>query len=161
MNKKLLKILLYTSITFFVTSCSVKITADVDKSSLVTLSLVADEGMNPNILGVGAPLEIKVFELADDSMFMSADFEQISNDYEDVLKSTYIKSYDYVLTPGQFKFVTEIEVNDETNYIAVIAYFSQPDLSEWKRSVKIVKKGRTYHMLVQFKGYDINLMKVE
>jgi len=161
MKDKLLKIFFYTLITFLVTSCSLKATEGADKPSLVTLSLVADEGMNPNILGVGAPLEIKIFELADDSMFMSADFEQISNDYEDILKSTYIKSYDYVLTPGQFKFVTEIEVSDETNYLAVIAYFSQPDLSEWKRSVKIVKKSRTYHMLVQFKGYDINLMKVE
>jgi len=160
MNNQLIKVFLYILTILTMSGCS-SLVDSKDQPSVITFSLVADEGMNPNLLGVGAPLEIKIFELADDSMFLSADFEQISRDLDSVFKSTYIKSYDYVLTPNQFKFVNEIKVSDDTNYIAVIAYFSEPDLSEWKKSVKIIKKGRVYHMLVQFKGYEINLEKVE
>ncbi|RMZ61849.1 type VI secretion system lipoprotein TssJ, partial [Vibrio anguillarum] len=37
----------------------------------VTFSLVSDEGTNPNIWGEASPIEVQVFELKDDSMFMS------------------------------------------------------------------------------------------
>ncbi len=132
-----------------------------EQPSTVTLSIVADESMNPNVHGESSPVELQVFELVDDSMFMSADFDQINDDFKKVLKSNYIKVYDYAMMPGQFKFVEEMKVDDDTKYIAVLAKYSEPELSEWKKAVKIVNVGRQYHVLVLLKDYDVILQRVE
>ncbi|EEX91797.1 type VI secretion lipoprotein/VasD [Vibrio orientalis CIP 102891 = ATCC 33934] len=111
--------------------------------------------------GEAAPVEIQVFELVDDSMFMSSSYDQLKQDYKKALKSNFIKSYDYVLLPGQFKFVNEIEVTDETNYIGVLANFSDIELSEWKKAVKVIKQGREYHLLMLISDYEVDLQRVE
>lgn len=127
----------------------------------VTFSLVADDGVNPNLTGDTSPVEIQVFELKDDSMFMSADFDLIKADYKKALKSNFVEVYDFVLTPGQFKFISPFEIDEDTNYIGVMAHYSDIDQSEWKKAVKVINKGREYHLLMQFKDYDINLERVE
>ncbi|MBD1557011.1 type VI secretion system lipoprotein TssJ [Vibrio sp. S9_S30] len=132
-----------------------------EQPSVVSFSMVADEGVNPNVFGEASPVEIQVFELVDDSMFMSADFDQINEDHKKVLKSNYIRVYDYVLTPGQFKYVDDVVVDNNTRYIGVLAKFAEPELSEWKKAVKIINLGRKYHLLMLFKDYDIKLDKVE
>ncbi len=129
--------------------------------STVTFSLIANEGMNLNVGGESSPVELQVFELVDDSMFMSADFDQINLDFKKVLKSNFVKVYDYALMPGQFKFVDEIQVDHDTRYIAVLAKFAEPELSEWKKAVKIIHLGRQYHVMVLLKDYDVILEKVE
>lgn len=131
------------------------------EATSVTFSLVASEGVNPNVWGEASPVEIQVFELVDDSMFMSASYDQLKQDHKKALKSNFVKSYDYVLLPGQFKFVNPIEVDDETNYIGVLANFSDVELSEWKKAVKVLNKGREYHLLMLLSDYDVKLERVE
>lgn len=167
LNKSVIKSLLYFVCVLLITGCSNlsdgTTTAVEAKEELtqVTFSLVADDDVNPGLFGVASPIEIQVFELVDDSMFMSADFDQITEDYEKALKNNFIKSYDYVMTPGQFKFIDNFKINKETNYIGVMAKFSEPDLSEWKKAVKILNRGRVYHLLMFFNDYEIKLKKVE
>lgn len=127
----------------------------------VTFSLLTEDGVNPNIWREASPVEIQVFELKDDSMFMSADYDQLKTDYQKALRSNFVKNYDYVLIPGQFKFVSAFEVDDETNYIGVLAHFSEPELGEWKKVVKVLNKGRVYHLLMFFKDYNVKLDRVE
>lgn len=57
----------------------------------VTFSLVSDEGVNLNIWGEASPIEIQVFELKDDSMFMSSDYDQIKTDYKKRCAVTLLK----------------------------------------------------------------------
>jgi type VI secretion system protein VasD len=167
LNKNVIKSLLYFVCVLLITGCSnlsdgttTPVEAK-DELTQVTFSLVADDDVNPGLFGVASPIEIQVFELVDDSMFMSADFDQITEDYEKALKNNFIKSYDYVMTPGQFKFIDNFKINKETNYIGVMAKFSEPDLSEWKKAVKILNRGRVYHLLMFFNDYEIKLKKVE
>lgn len=127
----------------------------------VTFSIVAGDDVNPSLWGQASPVEIQVFELVDDSMFMSSSYDQLKADYKKALKSNFVKSYDYVLTPGQFKFVNQIEVDEETNYIGIMANFSDIELSEWKKAVKVLNKGREYHLLMLLDEYDVKLEKVE
>ena len=42
----------------------------------VTFSIVAQDEVNPSILGQASPVEIQVFELVDDSMFMSSSYDR-------------------------------------------------------------------------------------
>ena len=167
LNKSVIKSLLYFVCVLLITGCSTlsdDTTTPIeakDELTQVTFSLVADDDVNPGLFGVASPIEIQVFELVDDSMFMSAGFDQITEDYEKALKNNFIKSYDYVMTPGQFKFIDSFKINKETNYIGVMAKFSEPDLSEWKKAVKILNRGRVYHLLMFFNDYEIKLKKVE
>ncbi|AEF55520.1 type VI secretion system lipoprotein TssJ [Marinomonas posidonica] len=138
-----------------------KPTTPADQLTKLTFSLVADDEVNPNFLGGASPIEVQVFELVDDSMFMSADFEEINNDYEEVLKTNFVKSYDYFILPGQFKFIDSFEIQSDTNYIGVVAKFSEPNLSEWKKAVKIINRGRVYHLLMFFNDYEVKLDRVE
>ncbi len=92
---------------------------------------------------------------------MSAGFDQLRTDYEGALNSNFINNYDYVLTPGQFKFVNAFEIDENTNYIGVMAHFAEPNLGEWKKAVKVLNKGREYHLLMLFQDYDVKLEKVE
>nr|WP_082671412.1 type VI secretion system lipoprotein TssJ [Vibrio sp. MEBiC08052] len=127
----------------------------------VTFSMVTDAGVNPNIWGEASPVEVQVFELEDDSMFMSADYDTIKANYKKALRSNFVRDYDYMLMPGQFKFVNAFKVAPETHYIGVMAHFAEPELSEWKKAVKVLNKGREYHLLMLFKDYDVKLEKVE
>ncbi len=132
-----------------------------EKPSTITLSLVGDSGMNPNVFGESAAVELQVFELQDDSMFMYAGFDEVKADAKKALKHNLVNVYDYMLQPGQFKFVEPIKLDEDTQYIGVMARFAEPELSEWKRAVKIINTGRQYHLLVYLKDYDVMLEKVE
>ncbi|MEZ9177986.1 type VI secretion system lipoprotein TssJ [Vibrio kanaloae] len=150
-------------ITLLLTACSSE-PEGYDPTLLltkVTLSIVARDQVNPNVEGQASPVEIQVFELVDDSMFMSSSYDQLKTDGKKALKSNFVKSYDYVLMPGQFKFVNPIEINTETNYIGIMAHFSDIELSEWKKAIKVQNKGREYHLLMLLDEYDVTLDKVE
>lgn len=136
--------------------------ADEEKPiSLVTYSLVATETVNPNISGAATPFELQVFELEDDSMFLSADYDQLVNDAEKAIKSNYIDHRDFVLLPGQFKFIDPFEVDKNTSYIGVMARYANIENSDWKKVIKLEPRGKKYHLLLYFNANQVKLDKVE
>lgn len=166
LNNSFIRLCIYLLLVILITGCSSAKNiftpiVPADQITKVSFSLVADDDVNPDFFGMASPIEVQVFELVDDSMLMSADFDEINTDYESALKTNFIKSYDYVMTPGQFKFIDDFEINEETHYIGVIAKFSNPNLSEWKKAVKILNRGRIYHLLMFFNDYEVKLDKVE
>ncbi|WP_035024462.1 type VI secretion system lipoprotein TssJ [Enterovibrio calviensis] len=132
-----------------------------DQPTTVTFSIVATGNVNPNISGDATPVEVQVFELEDDSMFLSSGFEQLEEDAKAALKSNYVDHRDYSMVPGQFKFVDEFEIEDDTRYIATMVRYSDPDVSEWKKVVKILPIGRKYHLLFFIDTNEVKLDKVE
>ncbi|WP_407334415.1 type VI secretion system lipoprotein TssJ [Enterovibrio sp. 27052020O] len=132
-----------------------------DQPTTVTYSLVATGNVNPNISGDATSVEVQVFELEDDSMFLSSDFEQLADEAKAALKSNYIDHRDYSLVPGQFKFIDHFEIEEDTRYIATMVRFSDPDVSEWKKVVKILPVGRKYHLLIYIDKNEVLLKKVE
>ncbi|MEJ2062280.1 MAG: type VI secretion system lipoprotein TssJ [Reinekea sp.] len=129
--------------------------------SWMTYSLVATETINPNASGDATPLEVQVFELEDDSMFLSADFDQLTEDAKKALKSNYINHRDFVMLPGQFKFIDTFEVSQKTSYIGVMARFAAPNSSDWKKVVKVLPANKQYHLLIYFDDQSVKLDQVE
>ncbi|USH05381.1 type VI secretion system lipoprotein TssJ [Grimontia kaedaensis] len=132
-----------------------------DQPTTVTFSLVATQKVNPNISGDATPIEVQIFELEDDSMFLASGFDQLAGDAEAALKSNYVDHRDFSLIPGQFKFIDHFEIDEATRYISVMARFSDPDVSDWKKVVKVLPVGRVYHLLMYFDGTEVVLDKVE
>ncbi|HIF9289354.1 TPA: type VI secretion system lipoprotein TssJ [Photobacterium damselae] len=157
--KALLQYLCIVGVMFLV-GCSSKYDP-ASEPSTITLSMVATDTINPNNNGDASPVELKVFELEDDSMFMSASYDQLLDDYKKALKSNYVDDYDYVLLQGQFKFIDPIKLDEDTRYIGVMAFFADPEQSDWKKVVKVKTLGREYHLLVLLNHNEVILERVE
>ncbi|GHC16199.1 type VI secretion system-associated lipoprotein [Aidingimonas halophila] len=130
-----------------------------DRPSRVDLSMLAEPDVNPNQDGEGAPLMFQVLQLKDDSMLMAADQAQLRDDLEEALGTNYLSHDDFTLLPGQFKFYEAFEVEKDTRYIGLIAFYGTPDDAEWKKVVKVDDRGRDYHLLTHFRAHEAELRK--
>nr|WP_276512511.1 type VI secretion system lipoprotein TssJ [Marinobacter daepoensis] len=130
-----------------------------DLPSRVDLTMLAEPNVNPNESLAPTPIAFQVIELRDSSLLMAGDFDQLLNDLEDSLGQNYVDHSDYSLVPGQFKFVESFEVDEDTRYIGVIAFYAYPNLSQWKKVVKVNPIGGRYHLLVNLREREIQLRR--
>nr|WP_285836154.1 type VI secretion system lipoprotein TssJ [Larsenimonas suaedae] len=138
---------------------SVQVGADTEQASTVDLSMVAESDMNADGNGLGAPMSFQVLQLKDDSKLMAADYAEVSDDLENALGTNYIDHDDFALLPRQFKFYESFDVDPETRFIGVIAYYNDPDHAEWKKVVRIRPKGHRYHILVHLRNHTVELRR--
>ncbi|MCU1735203.1 MULTISPECIES: type VI secretion system lipoprotein TssJ [unclassified Pseudomonas] len=103
------------------------------------------------------PVGFRVLQLKDDSMLENADPELLRNTPEKVLGSTLLASDDYILTPGQFKFIEFADVDEKARYIAVVADFHDPNAERWHDVFRIEPRGRKYPLMVMLQGSRVAL----
>lgn len=132
-----------------------------EQPSKYGVSLVAENNINPNRRNDPAPIEVQLIFMSDDSMLLSADYDQISASLKDTLGKNYIEHQDFTLLPGQFKFVSPAELDKKINYIGVVAHFSQPNKSQWKKAVRVEPNGHNYQLLVHANASEVSLKKEE
>lgn len=132
-----------------------------EKPTRVDLSMVAEPNVNPNAEGEGTPLRFQVLQLKDDSMLMAADLSQLQRDLEEALGTNYLTHDDFTLLPGQWKFYEPFEVDEDTRYIGIIAFYASPNEAEWKKVVKVTSQGEHYHLLVHLRDSEVELRKEE
>lgn len=130
-----------------------------DLPSRVDLTMLAESDVNPNGSLAPTPIAFQVIELRDSSLLMAGDFDQLLNDLEDSLGQNYVGHSDYSLVPGQFRFVEPFEVSEDTRYIGVIAFYAYPNLSQWKKVVKVDPIGGRYHLLVNLREREVQLRR--
>lgn len=130
-----------------------------NRPSRVDLALLAEADVNPNREGEGTPLRFQILQLKDDSMLMAAAHYQLRDDLEGALGTNYLAHDDFTLLPGQWKFYEPFEIDEETRYIGLIAFYSNPDQAEWKKVVKVTSHSQDYHLLVHLRGSEAELRK--
>jgi len=130
-----------------------------DLPSRVDLTMLAEPDVNPNESLAPTPIAFQIVELRDSSRIMAADFDQLLTELEDSLGRNYIDHADYTLVPGQFKFVEPFEISDETRFIGVIAFYAYPNLSQWKKVVRVDPMGGRYHLLVNLREREVQLTR--
>ncbi|WP_336365601.1 type VI secretion system lipoprotein TssJ [Marinobacter sp. C2H3] len=128
-----------------------------DLPSRVDLTMVAEPDVNPNESLAPTPIAFQVIELTDSSLLMAGDFDQLLTDLEDSLGQNYVDHNDYSLAPGQFRFVEPFDLSEDTRYIGVIAFYAYPNLSQWKKVVKVDPIGGRYHLLVDLRSREVQL----
>jgi len=127
--------------------------------STIELSFYAERDVNENYLGEGTPIEFHVIYMRDDSRMLAADFDQLTFELEKSLGKNYIDHDDYTMIPDQYKYVETFEVPEGTRYIGVISRFSEPNLTQWKKSTRIKAKGHTYNFLVQLRRENVDVIR--
>ncbi|MBL1274363.1 MAG: type VI secretion system lipoprotein TssJ [Oceanospirillales bacterium] len=132
-----------------------------DLPSRVDLTMVAEPGVNPNESLAPTPVAFQIIEMRDSSLLMAGDFDQLLNNLKDSLGRNYIDHSDYTLVPGQFKFVEPFEISKDTRFIGVIAFYAYPNLSQWKKVVRVDPVGGRYHLLVNLRDREVQLKRSE
>ena len=112
---------------------------------------------NPALQHVATPIAFKVLQLTDDSLLVNASPQAMAEDMKKTLGSTYIRADDYLLQPGQFKFVDLRALDEDTRFIAVIADYHSSDVGQWKQHLRVEPKGRQYAVLVQLDATQVSL----
>jgi type VI secretion system VasD/TssJ family lipoprotein len=120
------------------------------------VSLITPWG-SPALHHVATPIAFKVLQLTDDSLLVNASPQAMAEDLKKTLGSTYIRADDYLLQPGQFKFVDLRALDEDTRFIAVIANYHSTDVSQWKQHLRVEPKGRQYAVLVQLDASQVSL----
>ncbi|HAT1682906.1 TPA: type VI secretion system lipoprotein TssJ [Klebsiella oxytoca] len=139
----------------------IQVGSNNDQPSTVSFSLVAEPDMNPNDSGDASPLEFQIVMLSEDSRLLAADFDEVSNDLKGALAKNYVDHQDYTLLPGQFKYLPPVKLAEKTRYIGVIAHYSDPDSTEWRKVMKVKNTGQTYQVLVNLRLDEIVLQQEE
>lgn len=132
-----------------------------DLPSRVDLTMLAEPDVNPNEALAPTPIAFQVIELRDSSRLMAGDFDQLLTDLEEALGENYVEHSDYTLVPGQFKYVESFEIDGDTRYVGVIAFYAYPNQSQWKKVVKVDPVGGRYHLLVNLRQRDVVLQKAD
>lgn len=99
---------------------------------------------------IATPIAFKIVQLKDDSLLQDANLEALTKDLQQALGSTYIDADDYVLLPGQFKFIDYQAIDEKARYLAVIAHYHETTGTQWKQILRIDPKGRQYALLAHF-----------
>ncbi|MFW5444503.1 MAG: type VI secretion system lipoprotein TssJ [Methylococcaceae bacterium] len=104
------------------------------------------------------PISFKVLMLRDNSLLLSADKESLDNDLENTLGKNYIDHYDYVLTPGQFKFVNYTRLDADVRYIGIIADYRNGSNSVWKKIYKVEPNGSLYPLHIHLTRKEVKIL---
>ncbi|MQU04253.1 type VI secretion system lipoprotein TssJ [Pseudomonas helleri] len=106
---------------------------------------------------IASPIAFKVLQLSDDSLLRNASLQTLMDDLKKTLGSTWIRADDYLLQPGQFKFIDPQSLDEDTRFIAVIAHYYDADNAQWKQTLRVDPKGHQYALLVQLDAASVEL----
>ncbi|MFG0753247.1 type VI secretion system lipoprotein TssJ [Pseudomonas sp. TYF_14] len=91
---------------------------------------------------VATPIAITILQLRDDSLLRNTVYQLLEQDPAKALRSTYIRSDDYLLRPGQFKYIPFEPIHAETRFVAVIADYRGHENASWRQVLRIPPRGR-------------------
>jgi type VI secretion system protein VasD len=100
----------------------------------VTLNTTADA--NPTPVGVGAPLALRVYQLASSANFNAAEFFPLYNDDAGTLKSDLARREDFLLAPGASKSETIMPLPTVAS-IAIFAAYRDFQHAVWRGAADI------------------------
>ncbi|WHP32018.1 type VI secretion system lipoprotein TssJ [Trabulsiella odontotermitis] len=131
-----------------------------EQPSEITVTLLTEQDTNINSDGEPAPIDVQLVYLSDDSKLQSADYDQIATTpLPDVLGKNYIEHQDFTLLPDTIKTQPPVKLDGKTQFIGVVAYFSDDQTSEWKQTESVEGTGHRYRLLVHVRQNSIEIKK--
>ncbi|ECI0416112.1 type VI secretion system lipoprotein TssJ [Salmonella enterica subsp. salamae] len=131
-----------------------------DQASQVTITLLTEPDANLNAEGESAAVDIQLVYLSDDSKLQAADYDLLaSTPLPDALGKNYIDHQDFSLLPDTVKTLPPVKMDEKTQFIGVIAYFSDDQTTEWKQIEPMEGTGHNYRLLVHIRQSSIEMKK--
>jgi type VI secretion system protein VasD len=104
--------------------------------TIVELKITATPGVNPTQAGVGAPVVLRVYQLASTAGFEKAEFFRLLNADTATLGTDLAKKDEYLLAPGANKTET-LTIPDTVHALGVIAAYREFKDVVWRVTVPI------------------------
>ncbi|MGD9510154.1 MAG: type VI secretion system lipoprotein TssJ [Geminicoccaceae bacterium] len=109
--------------------------------TIVSLTITASPGVNPDAAGQAKPVHVRVLRLANGAAFAEADFFALDQDLAGLLGSDLKGMDEFVLAPGAVQ-IWQKKLDDETRVIGVMAAYQAVDTAQW-RAWKEVPRNET------------------
>ncbi len=107
------------------------------KPTIISATLDATSGVNPDAKGRASPIVVRVFELKSVAAFNNADFFSLWDRERETLSAEMLGRDEFQLRPGEQKKF-ERTLQPDTRYIGVIAAFRDLERSNWRSSSAIL-----------------------
>ncbi|WP_288846668.1 type VI secretion system lipoprotein TssJ [uncultured Citrobacter sp.] len=131
-----------------------------DQSSEVTVTLLTEPDTNINVDGEAAAVDVQLIYMSDDSKLQAADYDMVaSTPLPEVLGKNYIDHQDFNLLPDTIKTLPPVKLDEKTQFIGVVAYFSDDQANEWKQIEPVEGVGHHYRLLVHVRQGSIEMKK--
>ena len=102
--------------------------------SAVSITLLTEPDANLNSEGDPAPVDVQLVYLSDDSKFQAADYDLLAaTPLPEALGKNYRDHQDFTLRPDTLKTLPDGKLNEDTQFIGIVAYFSDDHTNEWKQ----------------------------
>ena len=112
-----------------------------EQPSEITVTLLTEPDTNTNAEGESAAVDVQLVYLTDDSKLLAADYDQIAS------------------TPDTIKTLPPVKLDEKTQFIGVVAYFSEYQATEWKQIETVEGTGHHYRLLVHVRQSSIEMKK--
>lgn len=132
-----------------------------EQPSELTVTLLTEPDSNLNGDGEAAPVDVQLMYLSDDSKLQAADYDLLATTpLPDALGKNYLDHQDFTLLPDSLKTLPAVKLDAKTQFIGIVAYFSDDQTSEWKQIEPVEGTGHQYRLLVHVRQNSIE-MKTE
>ena len=129
---RMLRFLFLTALMLLLAACS-----STPKPTIVSTTLDATAGVNPDSKGRASPIVVRLFELRATSGFDSADFFSLWDRVRDAMGTDLVTRDEFQLRPGEQKKL-ERTLQPDTRFIGVVAAFRDLERSTWRSTVAVV-----------------------
>jgi type VI secretion system protein VasD len=104
--------------------------------TMVQLTLTASADDNANAAGQGAPVQVRVYQLASSSAFGNAEFFQLFGQDQTTLGADLVKRDDFTLAPGQSTTAT-LAPTDQAKVLGVFVAYQNFQQLVWRATTPI------------------------
>ena len=101
------------------------------KAILTKAKVSTSVEVNPNAQGRPSPVHIRIFQLRDDSAFMSAEFGSLIDKETETLGASLVNRREDDLAPGEERELS-INIAPETRFVAVMAELANYRNAQWR-----------------------------
>jgi len=105
--------------------------------TVINMTLKATADANPTVAGQGAPVAIRVYQLASTSAFSGAEFFQLFSQDQATLGTDMIKRDDLIIAPGTSKTLS-LTPMDPVKAIGVFAAYRDFGTTVWRATTPVV-----------------------
>lgn len=121
--------------------------------TLVELTLMASDRLNPTALGSAAPLRIKLYQLKGTATFDRADFFALFDKGSATLGAERVEEEELLVRPGE-TLTLQREIDDAASHLGVVAGFRDLDRAIWRRAVAVAPQ-QTSRMIITFDARSV------
>lgn len=123
-------------------------------SAGMKLNLEADTDLNPNHSNESMPVVVRVYQLADDKVFLNTSFNDIWKDDSKILGRDLLSRDEFVMSPGSEKKQT-YDREDGIKYVAVIGIYRKPEGKEWRDITEVTNGFFTKKLAITLENNSI------